>query len=185
MFAENSCGEDSCENTTTLSPLPKVWIGFVLALLVLLLELIVGAVLDILGKDLLLLLLVINLAVFAYWLFCIHRFHRLLAELSNNEYPIAPHGAAAFHLIPIFNLYWIFKWPIQFAKYINSQGRVQMVSGMWLGFFILVSFLLNRIEPAIGFVSLFSIAMYINKKLFRHLEQGQCPLTTAVDSGGL
>jgi hypothetical protein len=168
MAAEARAAEVCPRTPTSVSPLPKVWIGFPLALLVFFFELL--EVIFEMERNAFLWRIVLVLVVFAYWLFCIQRIHTVLAELSCNQYPVTPNKAAAFHLIPIFNLYWIFKWPNELANYINGKGRVQMIGGLGLGFLLLGSFfLLKRVDSAFGLVCLFSIAMYINQKLSVHV----------------
>ena len=155
-----------------VSPLPKIWIGFILAALLVLYQLFSdflpamfrtryghpgGAYL-------------IYLTAIAYWLFCVYRFHLVLEETTHSQYPIAPKSAAAFYLVPVYNFYWIFKWPSELVKYMNHKGRVQMTNGWVLGILLLLSCFLNSINGSLCIAALFFIALYIKKKLSIHLE---------------
>jgi len=105
-----------------------------------------------------------------YWLFCIHRFHQILDALILDKYVISPGKAVGFHFIPVYNFYWIFKWPIELSKFINGFGNATMVSGSFIGLLLLISFsLYNFIDSAIGLTCIFLIGMYINKKIKRQV----------------
>jgi hypothetical protein len=80
-----------------------------------------------------------------YWMFCVHRIHKILAEMTGGRYPISPLEAALKHLIPFYNLYWVFKWPGEFSDYVNSRGRVKMISGSLIGLMLLLSLLVYRV----------------------------------------
>ncbi|HUU51862.1 MAG TPA: protein kinase [Candidatus Heimdallarchaeota archaeon] len=151
------------------SALPKVWIGFIIAGVFLLVELIAlasGYDMD----DLLLYLLAIGLVGTVYWLFCVHRFHKILREM-NRSYQISPGAAVGYHFIPFYNFYWIFKWPIEFSKYINAQGSVKMVQGGLLGALLLIALLINRFfDGAVGMTFIFGIGTYMANILRRQIQ---------------
>ena len=58
---------------------------------------------------------------YSYWLFCVYRIHKILAEYTQGKYPIAAWKSVAFHFIPLFSVYWIFKWPGTLANFVNSR----------------------------------------------------------------
>lgn len=151
-----------------ISHLPKVWFGLVLTLILFLVQ-----ILDSLqtGQFKGLPSIIASLAVFAYWLFCIYRLHEILAEISDYPYPVPPEKAAAFHLIPVFNLYWMFKWPKEMGRFLNGSGLVHMSSG--LGILLLFSFIVMRFDATIGYILLFSVTLYIRKKLAVYIELKQ------------
>ena len=63
-----------------------------------------------------------RLAFVIYYCMLIYRIHKIVAEQTNNEYPITPGKAVGFLFIPFFNIYWLFKWHIEMAKYVNSKS---------------------------------------------------------------
>jgi hypothetical protein len=166
--------DSSVESASTrVSPLPKIWIGFVLAALFILYQLFLDFLPAIFrtrygfpgGAS------VICLSAMAYWLFCVYRFHRILEETTHGQYPVEAKRAAVLHLVPVYNLYWMFKWPSELVKYMNHKGRVQMTSGWVIGLLILFSvIILSKIDGSLSIAALFFIAMYIKKKLSIHLE---------------
>ncbi|MGB6865830.1 MAG: protein kinase, partial [Candidatus Aminicenantaceae bacterium] len=120
--------------------------------------------------DLLLYLLAIGLVGTVYWLFCVHRFHKILREM-NRSYQISPGAAVGYHFIPFYNFYWIFKWPIEFSKYINAQGSVKMVQGGLLGALLLIALLINRFfDGAVGMTFIFGIGTYMANILRRQIQ---------------
>jgi hypothetical protein len=148
----------------SISALPKIWIGFIFAgalLFAEFIELTKGN-----EESISSLIFIVGLSGIVYWLFCVHRFHKLIAELSTIKYPISPAAAVGYHFIPFFNLYWVFKWPIEFSKFINAQRFVQMASGGSLGFLLLISLILYRtVDGALGLACIFGISAYMASKL--------------------
>jgi hypothetical protein len=158
--------------------LPKMWIGFVLALGFLVAELYEAAIEQ--NDRLGLWTIVTAIAGTFYWLFCVHRFHiavnRLAAPLSISEsgttYPVSPGGAVGRHFIPVYNIFWLFKWPKTMADFLNESTSVRMMSGTLLGFIVLLSFVVLRaLDGFFGLSALFWIGAYLNKKLRQAMDE--------------
>jgi len=147
---------------------PWVWFGFLFALAFLVAEfLAVGLELD--HQSFQFLFILIVLSGWIYWLFCVHRFHKILAEMTSNRYPISPGEAVGKHFIPFYNFYWLFAWPSALAKHINSRGHVRMLPGGVIGFLLLLSILLRYLDGAFGLAVTFAVGLYISAKLRRHM----------------
>lgn len=152
------------------SPPAWVWFGFVFAFVLFVGE-VLDALLDLNHEMFRLVLILVLLAGWFYWLFCVYRFHSILRELSRNHYPITGPEAIGKHFIPLYNFYWLFKWPDAFSKYINRRARVRMVSGGLLGGLLLLSVLVSRFfDSAVGLAGIFTVGMYMSAKLRRHME---------------
>lgn len=155
------------------SELPWVWFGFVFAFAFLIAEF-VTLMPDVDQGTFKLVFIVIMLAGWIYWLFCVHRFHKILGEMSHKSYPILPSEAVLRHFIPFYNLYWMFRWPATFSAYINDRGRVRMVSGNLIGLLLLASFIhsfvLRFVDGAVALAVIFSAGLYLSAKLRRHVE---------------
>jgi hypothetical protein len=152
------------------SSLPWVWFGFffVAAFII---EETVTIVLQLDQSVATAVLILIALTGWIYWLFCVSRFHRILGEISRNQYPIAPGEAAWKHFIPFYNLVWVFRWPAAMSDYLNQRERVKMVSGNLLGVFLLLSALTSRfLDGGVGLTGTFLVGMYISAKLRKHVE---------------
>ena len=117
---------------------PKVWIGFIFAATFFAGEFVVPIGLE---EKYFPIFTFIGFIGFGYWLSCIHRFHQILDTLTIDEYVISPGKAVLFHFIPFYNLYWIFKWPIELSKFINGLGNVTMVNGGFIGLLSFICFL--------------------------------------------
>src|SRR5262249_7979909 len=156
-------------STEPVSPLPKMWIGVLLAFGFLAAELVesmqgnpteIGAF-----------TLIAGLAGWVYWLFCVQRFHTILNQISPRvagepSYPITPSKAVRYHFIPFFNFYWLFKWPLELARYLSSQTSVKVVSGVLLGSLILLCLMISRLfDGGIGLALLFGVGAYISRRL--------------------
>ena len=157
------------ERVPTSSP-PWVWIGFLFAVAYLFIEIVLVIVLTE-DEPLLQLAGVVGLPGMIYWLFCVHRIHKILAQLSHGHYPHTPLEAALKHIIPFYNFYWIFKWPGDLSDYLNRRGRVQIISGAVIGVMLLLSLLTYRlVDGAIGMAGLFGVTMFISSKVKAHVK---------------
>jgi len=166
---------ESDEQIPHSSP-PWVWVGFLFAFAFFVLEILFVALgLEEHGVDRI--LTVILVGGWIYWLVCIHRIHKIMAELTHNRYPISPGEAAGYHLVPFYNLVWIFKWPIQLSEYLNQRGRVKMIAGGLIGTLILLSLLLRFVDGSIGMLCMFAMLMYVSAKVKQHVKtlQGLTP----------
>jgi hypothetical protein len=147
---------------------PWVWFGFLFALAFLVAEFLeVGLELD--RQSFQFLFILIILAGWIYWLFCVHRFHKILGEMTFNRYPISPGEAVGKHFIPFYNLYWLFGWPSALSKHVNSRGHVRMLPGGVIGFLLLLSILLRYLDGAFGLAVTFGVGLYISAQLRRHM----------------
>lgn len=160
-------------NAEFIQQLPKVWIGYVLALgtfggegiaLVRHPELTQG-------HGLMVPPLEIYLPVFVgvvYWLVCVHKYHVILRAASKGEYPVTPAKAVWFHFIPFYNFLWVFLWPRPLAQFVNQRlGRVEM-KGWVIGTGILISALCRLLlDASLGLAILFVTCTYISGYLRR------------------
>ena len=166
---------DREEQVPTSSP-PWVWVGFLFTFAFLVIE-IVFAILtfDEEGTSpdaqMSLLFGLFGLPGIIYWMFCVHRIHKILGEMTRGRYPITPLEAALKHLIPFYNLYWVFKWPGEFSDYLTRRGRIKIVSGSVLGLMLLLSLIVYRVvDGAFGMAGLFGVTMFISSKLKAHVQ---------------
>jgi hypothetical protein len=161
---------NSLEELPAKSSLPWVWFGFVFPIAFLVQETL-GIVLELEESVTNLILILIGLAGGIFWLICVHRFHKILAEMSRHHYPITPGEAVWKHFIPFYNLVWLFRWPTNMSDYINQRGRVEMISGTLLGLILLLSALTTRFfDGGFGLLGTFGVGMYLMLKLRRHME---------------
>jgi hypothetical protein len=170
MFTSLAITPDSLEEVPAKSSLPRVWFGFFFVAAFVIEETLLVAF----GLDQSLatsVLILIAIGGWIYWLFCVSRFHNILREISRNHYPITGAEAAWKHIIPFYNLVWIFRWPSTMSDYLNQRQRVTMVSGNLLGACLLISLLIGRfLDGGVGLTGTFAVGMYISAKLRKHLE---------------
>ena len=161
---------DALEELPAKSSLPWVWFGFFFVAAFIVEETLLFA----LGLDLPMgnvVLVLIALAGWIYWLFCVSRFHQILREVSRNYYPITGAEAVWKHFIPFYNLVWVFRWPAAMSDYLNQRERVKMVSGNLLGAILLICLFTGRfLDAGVGLTGTFAVGMYISAKLRKHIE---------------
>ncbi|HID02521.1 MAG TPA: hypothetical protein EYP18_04845 [Desulfobacterales bacterium] len=153
---------------TPLPNKPKIWIGYLIAFAIICVQ-IVGIVTDNITNSQTI-AIVLSITGGLYWLFCIKELHSILGAISIETYPISPGKAAAFHFIPFFNIYWIFKWPIELSRFINKSENEKMVHGSVIGILILIGIFLRIFDSAIGLTWLFTILIFLNKKISQRIK---------------
>jgi len=159
---------DISEQVPKSSP-PWVWVGFLFAGAFLFIEVLFVA-LDLEEQSVDMFLRLILFAGGIYWLVCVYQIHKILNELDRGRYPYSPIGAALRHFIPFFNIYWLFKWPMELADYLQRKGRVQIISGGLIGVMLLLSMLLRLFDGAIGMAVTFGVTMYVSNRLKAHVK---------------
>jgi hypothetical protein len=170
MIAPLSITADAPDEAPPRSSFPWVWFGLFFVAAFAILEALMVA-LDLDEQMATAQLILIALAGWIYWLFCVSRFHKILQEISHNHYPISSGEAVWKHFIPFYNLVWIFRWPAEMSNYLNRRERVKMVSGNLLGVFLLISLLTGRfIDGGVGLAGTLAVGMYISAKLRKHVE---------------
>lgn len=170
MVAPLSITADTPDEIVPKSSFPWVWFGyFFVAAFAIEETLMVALELD--ERMATLWLILIALAGWAYWLFCVSRFHKILEEISRKHYPITSGEAVWKHFVPFYNLVWIFRWPSTMSNYVNRLQRVKMVSGNVLGAFLLIFLLIGRfLDGGIGLAGILGVGMYMSAKLRKHVE---------------
>lgn len=158
-----------------IARLPKIWIGYVLAVAALIGEMIAAARNPDLAKGIqfavppLELFLPTFLAA-VYWLVCIHSYHVVLANVPGWKHPITPARAVWFHFLPLFNLYWIFRWPFEMAKFVNRRMDAKVMSYWLAGACFLLALVCRVFDPALGTAMLFFTCSGLSRHLKRALE---------------
>ena len=147
---------------------PWVWLGFIFALAFLVLETLM-VILELDEQSITAGLTLISIGGFVYWLFCVHRFHKILIELTHGRYSITGAEAVGKHFIPLYNIYWVFKWPDVMSDYINARGRVRMMPGFLVGLILFLPLILRYFDGGLGLLMLFGTTAYISSKLKQHV----------------
>jgi len=72
-----------------------------------------------------------------YWLFCVYRYHDVITDIPGYNHPIAASRAVAFHFIPFYNFYWVYRWPSAIAEFVNWRTQSKTMKGWVPGSFVL------------------------------------------------
>jgi len=153
-------------STVPLPPLPQIWIGYLLALATVIAEVVaVSLHPEIADGGKIIAPLYLFLAVFVggvYWLACVYQFHIVMNRVPGWQHPISPAKAVGFHFIPVYNLYWIFKWLQEIAKFVNLSLRRPVMKPVIAGVAILVALILRFIDAGFGLLLLFLATSYVS-----------------------
>src|SRR5882762_3925335 len=153
-----------------LPPLPRVWIGYLLGAATMIAEIIAVTLHQALAKEPLLIpplyLFLANFISLIYWLVCVYEYHVVLAQATAGAYPIKPLRAAWFHLIPIYGLYWVFKWPRELARFVNNRLEVPLMKPDRTGLAVFIAFVVFLVlDRGLGMILLFWAASYLSRCL--------------------
>jgi len=107
-----------------------------------------------------------NFISLVYWLVCVYEYHVVLAQATAGAYPIKPLRAAWFHLIPIYGLYWVFKWPRELAHFVNSRLDAPLMRPNRTGLVVFTAFIAFLVlDRGIGMILLFWAASHVSRCL--------------------
>ncbi len=102
----------------------------------------------------------------AYVLHCVSAYHYVVNNVDGWSHPISPKRAVRFHFIPVFNLYWDFKWPREIARFVNWRTQSNRMSGIMVGALVLIGFLIGGFfYVSIGLAVIVSAFAYISRCL--------------------
>jgi hypothetical protein len=167
-----SGGESQQEQSQTaaLPPLPRIWIGYFLGVATLIAEMVAISLHPELAKEPLLIpplyLFLANFISLVYWLVCVYEYHVVLAQATSGTYAIKPLRAAWFHLIPIYGLYWVFKWPRAMAGFVNSRLDSPLMRPDRTGLIVFIAFVVFLIlDRGLGMILLFWAASHLSRCL--------------------
>ena len=155
------------ESSAPASRLPRVWVGYLFAL-GFLVVIVVEGVIDpsTLDQEVTLPSFLAALAGFAYWLYCVYRLHVVLKEATHGTHPIPPGRSVIGHILPLYNIVFVFRWPNALAGFINSKLPERRMWKGWVGAILLGGFFVSRFfDSAIGEVILFSVLVYLNRRV--------------------
>jgi hypothetical protein len=107
-----------------------------------------------------------SIIAFAYILNCINAYHWVLTQVDGWRHPISPRRAVRFHFIPVYNLYWNFKWPVEIAKFVNWRTQANTASGVFIGTVVLGGFTIwGLLGPLMGLPIVLLAFAYVSKCL--------------------
>jgi hypothetical protein len=152
-----------------LPPFPRIWIGYLLGVATLIAETIAVTLHPELVKEPLLIpplyLFLANFISLIYWLVCVYEYH-VVSQATAGAYPIKPLRAAWFHLIPIYGLYWVFKWPRELARFVNSRLPAPLMRPDRTGLAVFIAFVVFLVlDRGVGMILLFWAASYLSRCL--------------------
>jgi hypothetical protein len=156
--------------------LPRLWIGYALGLVTVIAEITAISLHPELGRLPLvvppLYLFLPSFICLVYWLVCVYEYHVVLAYVTSGEYPIRASRAACFHLIPVYQFYWAFKWSREFAGFINSHAPRPVIRSDRAALYIFFAFLIFVLfDRGFGMILLFMAASKLSAALHRAFEE--------------
>ncbi len=163
----------STEAKTRQIRFPPIWVGFVIAG-VSLLDWTVSLRVEPEVRNFI--AVIIPAAGLAYWLYCVYRLHAVLRLIPGWNHPISPGRAVGFHLIPFYNVYWIFRWPLEVANFIEWKTGSKSMWGFDAGFIILVGWFLGHFFHPVWMLFLMFLAVeYVRRNLAAALRPSIVP----------
>jgi hypothetical protein len=151
-------------------PFPRIWIGYLLGVATLIAEIIAVSLHPELLKEPMLVpplyLFLANFISLIYWLVCVYEFHLVLQHAAGGAYPIKPARAAWFHLIPVYDLWWAFKWPRELARFVNERLPAPLMRPDRTGLAVFLAFVIFLfLDRGFGMILLFWSASHLSRCL--------------------
>jgi len=110
-----------------------------------------------------------------YWLVCIYKYHKILANIPGYKHPVSPARAVGFHFIPFFYLVWFFIWPNKIAEFVNARVKPPKMRGWIVGLVSVAGIAAGILIPALGMALMFLGLTYLALHLTRALAVGANP----------
>jgi Domain of unknown function (DUF4328) len=164
-------GREPGAESGTLPPLPRIWIGYLLGLATIVAEMVAVSLHPELakGSDITkgefvippLYLFLASFVGFVYWFVCIYQIHVVLAHVPGWKHPISPGRAVGFHFIPVYFLYWLFKWPKEIAGFVNGRLGRKVMRFVGIGIAFLLAPATRFLDPGFGLILLFMPLSYV------------------------
>jgi len=168
-----------------LPPLPHLWVGYLLGFATVVAELIDPSLHspDIATTEIPIPNLYLFLLMFVggvYWLVCVYRYHVVMQHVPGWKHPISPARAVGFHFIPIYNLYWVFKWPQEIARFVNWRFGQPVMKPQMVGLTVFAAFVMRFLfDPGLGLILLFLAGSYVSGCLRRALALPPMPTASS------
>jgi hypothetical protein len=160
------CLRETAVSGSTFSP-PRFWVGFVIAAVVYTAQFIAAFTYTLIGEIGVVIPFLARVGVVLtsiggglYWLYCVDRMHAVLLEATDGQYPITPSMAGLYHFIPIYSVYWIFKWPNEIARFVNSRLQRNRIKIALPGALLLLGILLRG---PLGLVITFAVGAHLSR----------------------
>jgi hypothetical protein len=150
-----------------LPPLPQSWIGYLIGVATVISEVVAVRLHPELAKGgEVIPPLYLFLAIFiggVYWLVCVYQYHVVMSRIPGWRHPISRARAVGFHFIPIYNFYWVFKWPQEIAKFVNASLERPLMKPEMVGVAVFGAFVVRfLLDPGLGLLLLFAAASYVS-----------------------
>jgi hypothetical protein len=173
-----------------LPPLPQLWVGYLLGFATIVAEFVDASLHspDVVINEIPIPNVYLFLLMFVgsvYWLVCVYRYHVVMQHVPGWKHPISPARAVGFHFIPIYNLYWVFKWPQEIARFVNWRFGQPVMKPQMVGLMVFAAFVLRFLfDPGLGLILLFLAASYVSGCLQRALALPSMPTLSPPPSTG-
>ena len=160
--------------------LPATWIGYILAVVYFIAEMVEkeGSATPVDKTQSF--LLPIGLSIYLHWLYCVYKLHLAMAKARRYLHPITPGKAVIYHFIPLYNIYWTFKWPSEIVKWLNKVSISKQLSKGWPGFCLFLGILSERfISVALGIVIMYGVITYLANEIRVAISDASIAIKTA------
>jgi len=118
--------------------------------------------------------LLIGISGWLYYLYFVYTIHEVMEVRYRNRYAISSSKAMFMHLVPIYNAYWLYKWPTSLKEYIQHREQREFFSYRLVITFLFIGTTLTRFDFALGY-GIISTAMLVLIKGFKELMQVDDP----------
>jgi len=98
--------------------------------------------------------IIIGLAIvllgWSYYLFVVYRVHQIIQIRYDNQYDVSPNKAAFNHLIPFYNVFWLYKWSSSLFSFIEQKEKRVIAKKYAVIGSLMIGPPISRFDSAIG-----------------------------------
>jgi hypothetical protein len=96
----------------------------------------------------------------------VFKIHDAVGGIPGYRHPITPAAAVAWHFVPVYNIYWIFKWPNTLASFVNWRLQAKIMHGWIAGVLVFLAVLTFRLfDGFVGAMLLFGSGAYVSMQI--------------------
>lgn len=92
-----------------------------------------------------------------YWFMSVYRLHKILEEATGGRYPISPRRAVWTQLVPLYNIYWMFRWTREVADFVNHAHGEEVLGRDRHGWMLLGAAFVGRLFTGSYLLIAFSV----------------------------
>jgi len=160
--------------------LPKFWILYLLGAIFFIVEIVEGLMMpSSSNEETYIWSYLFGIGSYIYWWVCVYKLHTVIRNFDAS-YPITPGKAVGFNFIPIYNIYWFFKWPAEVTKFLKTKNPQLRIWKGTAGIGMFAAIVIGRtFDGALALIIFAVIGQFFSRNIAKIIESDEeadeCP----------